>query len=42
MWHQIINLSNKPCNIIEIQYGQETNENDIERLRYYEGNKIDD
>ncbi len=42
MWHQIINLSNKPCHIIEIQYGQDTNENDIERLRFYEGNKIDD
>ena len=37
-WHQIINPFDEPCHIIEIQYGEETNENDIERLSYYEGN----
>lgn len=35
-WHQIINPHNKPCHIIEIQYGDKTEEDDIERLRYYE------
>lgn len=34
-WHQIFNPFDKPCHIIEIQYGGETNEDDIERLRYY-------
>ena len=34
-WHQIFNPFDKPCHIIEIQYGEETNEDDIERLRYY-------
>ncbi len=36
-WHQLLNLSDDPCHIIEIQYGVETSEDDIERLRYYEG-----
>jgi D-beta-D-heptose 7-phosphate kinase/D-beta-D-heptose 1-phosphate adenosyltransferase len=36
-WHQIINRSDTPCHIIEIQYGEETNEDDIERLEYYDG-----
>lgn len=34
-WHQIINSHNEPCHIIEIQYGEKTVEEDIERLRYY-------
>ena len=34
-WHQIFNPFDEPCHIIEIQYGEETNEEDIERLRYY-------
>lgn len=38
-WHQIINKSNKPCHIIEIQYGDKTEEDDIERLRYFEEGK---
>ena len=38
-WHQIINLHNEPCHIIEIQYGEETTEDDIERLEYYDGEK---
>ncbi len=37
-WHQIINPFDEPCHIIEIQYGKETSEEDIERLHYYEGN----
>ena len=36
-WHQIINVKSEPCHIIEIQYGKETNEEDIERLEYYDG-----
>lgn len=30
-WHQLINTSDEPCHIIEIQYGEETREDDIER-----------
>src|SRR5210317_112614 len=30
-WHQIINEYDKPCHIIEIQYGKKTVEEDIER-----------
>ena len=37
-WHQIINPYDHPCHIIEIQYGEETNEDDIERLSFYENN----
>ena len=37
-WHQIINPYDNPCHIIEIQYGEETNEDDIERLSFYEHN----
>jgi len=33
-WHQIINPSPEPCHIIEIQYGEATDEEDIERLSY--------
>ena len=38
-WHQIVNKTTEPCHIIEIQYGEETNEDDIERLEYYDGKK---
>ena len=38
-WHQIINDSNEDCHIIEIQYGEETIEEDIERLYYFDGDK---
>ena len=31
-WHQIINTSEKPVHIIEIQYGDECSEDDIERI----------
>ena len=34
-WHQLYNESNEDLNIIEIQYGDETSEQDIERLEYY-------
>ena len=34
-WHQLYNESNEDLVIIEIQYGTETNEQDIERLEYY-------
>jgi cytidyltransferase-like protein len=36
-WHQAYNTSDEPCHIIEIQFGSETNEDDIERLEYYNG-----
>ena len=35
-WHQIINVCDEQAHIIEIQYGKEVVENDIERLFYYE------
>lgn len=34
-WHQAYNTTDRPCHIIEIQYGEETNEDDIQRLEYY-------
>ena len=34
-WHQITNPFNEPCHIIEIQYGEVLDEEDIERLDYY-------
>jgi len=34
-WHQAYNTSTEPCHIIEIQYGEETEEDDIERLEMY-------
>ncbi len=37
-WHQAVNVNNKPCHVIEIQYGEKTEEEDIERLSYYENN----
>ena len=37
-WHQIINIYDEPCHIIEIQYGEHISEDDIERHRFYEGN----
>lgn len=36
-WHQIVNSNDEPCHIIEIQYGDKTTEEDIERLYYFEG-----
>ena len=34
-WHQVYNETPVPCHIIEIQYGEETVETDIERHSYY-------
>ena len=34
-WHQITNPFNETCRIIEIQYGEEVVEDDIERIDYY-------
>jgi len=38
-WHQAYNPFEEPCHIIEIQYGEETTEDDIERLEYYNKDK---
>ena len=35
-WHQITNPFDEPCHIIEIQHGEKTDEDDIERLRFYD------
>ena len=35
-WHQLINPFEESCHIIEIQYGELTSEEDIERLFYYD------
>lgn len=35
-WHQITNPNEEECRIIEIQYGKEVIESDIERLYYYD------
>lgn len=32
-WHQIVNISNHPCHIIEIQYGKSCDESDIVRSK---------
>ena len=34
-WHQITNPFSEPCHIIEIQYGEECIEEDIERTEYF-------
>ena len=34
-WHQIINPFDETCHLIEIQYGEECVEDDIERTEYY-------
>ena len=38
-WHQITNPFDQICKIIEIQYGKETIEDDIERHSYYKNNE---
>lgn len=35
-WHQITNPFNQTCHLIEIQYGEECIEEDIERTEYYQ------
>ncbi len=37
-WHQIFNPYDEKCHIVEIQFGKETSEEDIERLYYYDEN----
>jgi len=39
-WHQITNPFEETCRIIEIQYGEEVVEDDIERLTIISLNKI--
>lgn len=39
-WHQITNPYDELCKIIEIQYGEETSEDDIERLYYYDNKSL--
>ena len=34
-WHQIINPFKEQCRLIEIQYGKEISEDDIQRMEYY-------
>jgi mannose-6-phosphate isomerase-like protein (cupin superfamily) len=34
-WHQITNPFGETCHLIEIQYGEECIEDDIERTEYY-------
>ena len=36
-WHQITNPFNEICHLIEIQYGEECVEDDIQRTEYYSG-----
>ena len=38
-WHQITNPFDETCKVIEIQYGKETIEEDIERHRYYKNDE---
>ena len=38
-WHQIINPFDEECKIIEVQYGEKTDEDDIERHSYYKNNE---
>jgi mannose-6-phosphate isomerase len=35
-WHQVYNEHLSPCHIIEVQFGQYSSEEDIERLEYYD------
>ena len=37
-WHQITNPYKDPCHLIEIQYGENCTEEDIERLEYFKPN----
>ena len=39
--HQIINEGKEECRIIEIQYGEKTEEDDIERLHLFREEKLD-
>ena len=37
-WHQITNPFDDECKIIEVQYGEKTDEDDIERHGYHKNN----
>lgn len=39
-WHQLINENKYPCHIIEIQFGDQTSETDIERYSSYIGDLL--
>ena len=39
-WHQITNPFDKPCHLIEIQYGEAVIEDDIERVDYYKSEEF--
>lgn len=39
-WHQAYNPFDEPAHIIEIQYGTQTSEDDIERIEYYESSDV--
>lgn len=39
-WHQITNPNDEVCKIIEIQFGEQISENDIERLYFYENKSV--
>ncbi len=41
-WHQIYNPYKDECKIFEIQFGDTTHEEDIERISYYEGDENED
>ena len=38
-WHQITNPFDEECKIIEVQYGEKTDEDDIERHSFYKNNQ---
>ena len=38
-WHQITNPFKQECKIIEVQYGEKTDEEDIERHSFYKNNE---
>jgi cytidyltransferase-like protein len=40
-WHQLINPYNEECRIIEIQYGERLEEEDIERQYYFDKSLLD-
>ena len=39
-WHQIVNPLEETCHLIEIQYGDECAEEDIERTEYYSAQSL--
>jgi cytidyltransferase-like protein len=39
-WHQIFNPYEEECKILEIQYGEKTSEDDIERYKYFSNDDL--